>query len=210
MGEGSGSLERRFDLAYDAADALDGKPSTGYGYIVRTKNGWILLLGCMVLSGAAHADVLNRLKRKLNDAKSEVQEVRNDVDAVAHADEHIESAANQAIPTQAQIENRAAAEVESTAAVQAVRETERDANAVATADERAVAAVQGEIGAVEREVENALDVEGRAQSALNRTEAVAAARELERDANTVLTADERAELALQRERAELERAATLE
>lgn len=177
---------------------------------MRAQQLWLPLLGCTVLAGSADAQVLDRLKRKLDEAKSEVQGVRNDVDVVTDADEHIEAATDRAIPTQAQVENRAVAEVEGTAAVQVVREAERDANAVATADERAVAEAQGEIGAAERQVDRALDVEGQARGALDRTEAATAARELERDANAVSTADERAELELQRERAEIERALALE
>jgi hypothetical protein len=180
---------------------------------VRTQFGWIVLLTALsgaAVSGTVDAQVLDRLKRKLNEAKSEVQDARNDVDAVTHVDERVEAAANSAIPTEAQLENRAAAAVEDTAAVQSVREAERDANAVATADERAIAAAQGEVGAAEREVESALDVEGRARGAVDRTEGAAAARELESEVDAALTADERAARELERRRAELERATRLE
>jgi hypothetical protein len=169
------------------------------------------VVGCASLvSQTAEAGLLDRIKRKAEEVKTDARVVRNDVDSVTNVDERVESrvesAADQAIPSGTQLENRAAGRVESTEAVRAARGVEHDVNAAATADERAKATVGNEVRATERTVEAAVDIEGRARTELGRTDAAVAVREAERDVQSVLTADEQAERELQRERASLERA----
>lgn len=190
---------------------FDGANRMRYGSPMSTQQCLALVLGCLVFAGGVEAaGVLDRLKRKLDETQSELQEARNDVEAVSRTDDRVEAVADGAIPGAGEVENRATVELERTETVQGVRELQNDTNAVATADDRAKTAVDGEMSAAQREVEATLDVESRARRELDATEAAAAAREAESAVNTVLTADERAESELERQRAEIERAAKFE
>jgi hypothetical protein len=166
----------------------------------------LILINALLPGQSADADgLLDRLKRKADGASREARDLRDDVEAATDVEARVESTVDRAIPSETQIEHRAAASIESTAAVQAVRQVESDADDVATADERAHAAVTGERNSLESEVDRATDVEGRARNEVGRTEAARTVRETQRDVHSVTTIDDRAEREVQRQRDSLER-----
>jgi hypothetical protein len=175
-----------------------------------------LLLGAPLLLGqpasAQLGGLLDRVKRKADDAAAEARELRRDVESTTDVEGRAEAEVGRTraevedtAPTEQRIENRVTNEAEKTAAGVAVREAERDVNTIGTADERAEAAARGEVRRTETEIERATDVEGRARGEVERTDAAVTVREAERDVRSVTTADERAQAELERDADAIER-----
>jgi hypothetical protein len=167
----------------------------------------LILTSASLLGQSAAADgLLDRLKRRAEAATREAKELRSDVEAATDVDARVEGTIDRAVPSEADVEQRAAARVQDTPAVEAVHEAASDAEYVTTADERARAAVSGEQHAVEHEIDRATDIEGRARAEISQTEAAHAVRETQRDVDSVTTIDEQAQNELRQQRASLERA----
>jgi len=158
-------------------------------------------------------DLLDRAKRETREAATDARDLRRDVeravDVEGQVDDEVGRAraeAERAVPTEEKTEVRAAAEIERTEAMQAVRTLERDATEIASADERAAGEVRGEIARTERDIERQTDLEGRARTAAADTDAGIALRDAERErrdaereVRAVSTTDERAAAEIERE-----------
>jgi hypothetical protein len=167
--------------------------------------GAVSILGCALPHQSAEAEgPLDRLKRKVESASREARDLRDPVDSATDVEARVEAAVDSSVPGETQIDHRAAAGVESTSAVQAVRAAESDVHHVVSADERARAAARSELNAVERDVERATDLEGRARNEVGRTDAARTVQEMQREVQAVTTADERAQRDVQGQRDGLE------
>src|SRR5690606_6698888 len=164
--------------------------------------------------------LLDRVKRKADEAAAEVRDARRGVESATdvhgRAEREVDGAladVERAVPTEEKLERRAEQAIETTEPVQGLRAAEREAHDVATADERAAAAARAEVRRTERDIERATDVEGRARTAAERTAPAVAAREAERDVRQaerdvrdVTEADDRARRGVEQEVGDLERA----
>jgi hypothetical protein len=116
---------------------------------MRGASALTVLLGAATLGiDAAAADLgglLDRVRRKADEAAAETRELRRDVETATDIEGQAQAEVNQAqreaeqaVPTEQGIEGRARGEIESTEAANAVRRVERDVDRAVTADERAV------------------------------------------------------------------------
>ena len=150
------------------------------------------VISCVLaLPVASQAGILDRIKKKAEEATEAVREVRDDVETVTSVDERAEAearAVQRDVESATDVEGRAVSAVRDSEPVRGVRESQAEIARVGSADERAEAQFQHETAVVERDLRNATDVERRAETAARSTEAgrtvVQAQRQVERAEQT--------------------------
>lgn len=157
--------------------------------------------------GTASAGLLDRIKRKAEEATESVRELNNEIESVEQADDRVETQAGAAV-TEVERDIDAGTDLEGRSrdavsqsgvagdARAAARETSRveaDLDRAATTDERAQAEGERRLSQAERDTQTALDVEGRARTEIRGSEAAGAVARTERDIDNAAHIDERAE-----------------
>jgi hypothetical protein len=157
--------------------------------------------------GTASAGLLDRIKRKAEEATESVRELNNEIESVEQADDRAEAQAAAAvneverdIDAGTDLEGRSRDAVsqsdvaaDARAAARQANRVEADLDRAATTDERAQAQGEQRLGRVEREAQTALDLEGRTRSEIRSSEAAGAVTRTERDIDNAAHIDERAE-----------------
>lgn len=154
----------------------------------------------------ASAGLLDRIKRKAEEATEAVREVNDDIESLSETDERAEAqatsavrAADRELEARTDVEGRTRSAVQSSELAGSARAIEQDANQaqadadrIATTDERAIAELELRQQQTEREVQAAVDIEARSRNAVRGSEAARTINETEREIDNVAHSDDRA------------------